>query len=398
MKKTATRLRSLCAALAALVLLLALAAPAFAADGFADLYYRMNDSAEVLTEDEDSELEASLEELSVRQSFDVIIATIDSLESEGCTSMEEYADDLYDYCQFGYGENRDGVLLLVSIGDRKWHISTCGYGITAFTDAGIQYLGEQMTPDMADGDYAAAFRTFIQWTDAYVTAARLLGAPPGYLGHDEGGQLTEAVRRRPYSVVLFDEIEKAHPDIQNILLQILEDGQLTDAMGRKADFRNTIVLLTSNLGARFLAGQNAPLGFAAGAEAVFEKQSAQAVEEAKKWFRPELLGRLDEVIVFRPLAEENLCAIAEKMLCQLEQRAARSGYRLRHTPQVGAALAARAQSAYGARELRRQVDRAVEQALANRIAAGTACVGQHWTADCAADGSIVLREDETITL
>ena len=230
------------------------------------------------------------------------------------------------------------------------------------------------------------------------TAARLLGAPPGYLGHDEGGQLTEAVRRRPYSVVLFDEIEKAHPDIQNILLQILEDGQLTDAMGRKADFRNTIVLLTSNLGARFLAGQNAPLGFAAGAEAVFEKQSAQAVEEAKKWFRPELLGRLDEVIVFRPLAEENLCAIAEKMLCQLEQRAARSGYRLRHTPQVGVALAARAQSAYGARELRRQVDRAVEQALANRIAAGTACVGQHWTADCAADGSIVLREDETITL
>ena len=173
MKKTVTPLRSLCAALAALVLLLALAVPAFAAEnGFADLYYRLNDSAEVLTEDENSELEASLEELSVRQSFDVTIATIDSLESEGYTSMEEYADDLYDYCQFGYGADRDGVLLLVSTGDRKWHISTCGYGITAFTDAGIQYLGEQMTPDMADGDYAAAFRTFIQWTDSYVTAAR----------------------------------------------------------------------------------------------------------------------------------------------------------------------------------------------------------------------------------
>ena len=173
MKKTVTPLRSLCTALAALMLLLALAAPAFAAEnGFADLYYRVNDSAEVLTEDEDSELEASLEELSVRQSFDVIIATIDSLEDEGYTSMEEYADDLYDYCQFGYGENRDGVLLVVSIGDRKWHISTCGYGITAFTDAGIQYLGEQMTPDMADGDYAAAFRTFVQWSDAYIDAAR----------------------------------------------------------------------------------------------------------------------------------------------------------------------------------------------------------------------------------
>ena len=227
------------------------------------------------------------------------------------------------------------------------------------------------------------------------TTARLLGAPPGYLGHDEGGQLTEAVRRRPYSVVLFDEIEKAHPDIQNILLQILEDGQLTDAMGRKADFRNTIVLLTSNLGARFLAGQNAPLGFAAGSEAVFEKQSAQAIEEAKKWFRPELVGRLDELIVFRPLAEDSLCAIAEKLLGQLEERAAHSGYQLSHTSRVGPALAARARSPYGARELRRQVDRAVEQALADQIAAGAAHTGQHWTADCTADGQGTLLQTET---
>ena len=228
------------------------------------------------------------------------------------------------------------------------------------------------------------------------TTARLLGAPPGYLGHDEGGQLTEAVRRRPYSVVLFDEIEKAHPDIQNILLQILEDGQLTDAMGRKADFRNTIVLLTSNLGARFLAGQSAPLGFAAGSEAVFEKQSAQAIEEAKKWFRPELVGRLDELIVFRPLAEDSLCAIAEKLLGQLEARAARNGYQLTHTPRVGAVLAARARSPYGARELRRQVDRAEEQALANQIASGTAHTGQHWTADCTVDGAIVLEEGKVV--
>ena len=230
------------------------------------------------------------------------------------------------------------------------------------------------------------------------TTARLLGAPPGYLGHDEGGQLTEAVRRRPYSVVLFDEIEKAHPDIQNILLQILEDGQLTDAMGRKADFRNTIVLLTSNLGARFLAGQSAPLGFAAGSEAVFEKQSAQAIEEAKKWFRPELVGRLDELIVFRPLAEDSLCAIAEKLLGQLEARAARNGYQLTHTPRVGAVLAARARSPYGARELRRQVDRAVEQALANQIASGTAHTGQHWTADCTVDGEVTLMEESTLSV
>ena len=226
------------------------------------------------------------------------------------------------------------------------------------------------------------------------TVARLLGAPPGYLGHDEGGQLTEAVRRRPYSVVLFDEIEKAHPDIQNVLLQMLEDGQLTDSMGRKADFRNTIVLLTSNLGARYLAGQSTPLGFAAGAEAAFEKQSAQAIEEAKKWFRPELVGRLDEMIVFRPLSAENLSCIAEKLLCQLEQRAARNGYTLTHTARVGPALAAKARSPYGARELRRQVDRAVEQALANEIASGTAHAGQHWTADCTEDGSVTLSQNE----
>ena len=173
MKKTSNRLHSLFAALAALVLAAALAVPAFAVEGgFADLYYRMFDDAEVLTEDEDNELEDALEELSLRQSFDVTIATIESMESVGAGSMEQFADDLYDYCQYGYGPDMDGVLLLVSVGDRKWHISTCGYGITAFTDAGIQYLGEQMTPFMADGDYAGAFRTFVQWSDTYIDAAR----------------------------------------------------------------------------------------------------------------------------------------------------------------------------------------------------------------------------------
>ena len=173
MKKTSNRLHSLFAALAALVLAAALAVPAFAVEGgFADLYYRMFDDAEVLTEDEDNELEDALEELSLRQSFDVTIATIESMESVGADSMEQFADDLYDYCQYGYGPDMDGVLLLVSVGDRKWHISTCGYGITAFTDAGIQYLGEQMTPFMADGDYAGAFRTFVQWSDTYIDAAR----------------------------------------------------------------------------------------------------------------------------------------------------------------------------------------------------------------------------------
>ena len=132
-----------------------------------------------------------------------------------------------------------------------------------------------------------------------------------------------------------------------------------------------------------------------GSEAAFEKQSEAAVAEAKKWFRPELVGRLDEIIVFRPLGEESLCSIAEKMLGQLEERAARSGYRLTHTERVGPALAAKARSPYGARELRRQVERAVEQAFADQVASGSVEPGQHWTADCAADGTITVQESET---
>ena len=224
------------------------------------------------------------------------------------------------------------------------------------------------------------------------TVARLIGAPPGYVGHDEGGQLTEAVRRRPYSVVLFDEIEKAHGDIQNLLLQILEDGSLTDAQGRRADFSNTIILLTSNLGARCLAGQTAPLGFGAVA-AENKRRGQQAIQEAKEFFRPELMGRLDEVVLFDPLGPAQLTGIADRLLCELEERAARQGYTLRHTPAAAKALAGEKVPPYGARELRRTVSRAVEQALADRIAAGTAHPGTAYTADAAPDGSIILTQD-----
>ncbi len=224
------------------------------------------------------------------------------------------------------------------------------------------------------------------------TAARLIGAPPGYVGHDEGGQLTEAVRRRPYSVVLFDEIEKAHSDIQNLLLQILEDGTLTDAQGRRADFSNTIILLTSNLGARCLAGQTAPMGFgAAGAEK--DRRGQQAIREAREFFRPELMGRLDETVLFDPLGPEQLAGIADRLLCELEERAAGQGYTLRHTAAAAKALAGDKVPPYGARELRRTVSRAVEQALADRIADGTAQPGTVYTADADANGRIILTQD-----
>ena len=224
------------------------------------------------------------------------------------------------------------------------------------------------------------------------TVARLIGAPPGYVGHDEGGQLTEAVRRRPYSVVLFDEIEKAHSDIQNLLLQILEDGTLTDAQGRRADFSNTIILLTSNLGARCLAGQTAPMGFgAAGAEK--DRRGQQAIREAREFFRPELMGRLDETVLFDPLGPEQLAGIADRLLCELEERAAGQGYTLRHTAAAAKALAGDKVPPYGARELRRTVSRAVEQALADRIANGTAQPGTVYTADADANGRIILTQD-----
>lgn len=220
------------------------------------------------------------------------------------------------------------------------------------------------------------------------TVAKLIGAPPGYLGHDEGGQLTEAVRRRPYSVVLFDEIEKAHEDVQNILLQILEDGVLTDSLGRRADFRNTIILLTSNLGARYLAGQTGPLGFGGGKDA-FEQQKQQALSEAKSYFRPELLGRMDEVVVFHPLEETELTTIAEHLLQELEERAQKNGYQLHHDHELPAALAAQSQSPYGARELRRKVSRAVEQAFADKIASGEARPGSNFVA-VVQQGQVVL--------
>src|SRR5699024_8132953 len=142
-----------------------------------------------------------------------------------------------------------------------------------------------------------------------------------------------------------DEIEKAHTDIQNVLLQILEDGCLTDAQGRKADFSNTIILLTSNLGARCLAGQTAPMGFGAAAEET-GRRAKKALQEARDYFRPELMGRLDEVVLLDPLGPQQLAHIADRLLCELEDRAARQGYTLRHTPAAAAALAGDETPAY----------------------------------------------------
>ena len=198
------------------------------------------------------------------------------------------------------------------------------------------------------------------------TAARLIGAPPGYVGYGEGGQLTEAVRRRPYSVVLFDEIEKAHPDVSNLLLQILEDGHLTDSEGCVVDFRHTLIILTSNLGAKHLVGQKGALGF--GTAAPTQAARTQVLGEAKAYFSPELLGRMDELLVFDPLDGESLELIGAQMLAQLEQRAAKQGIVLEHTPAAIRFLVERGYDpASGARSLRHAITHRVEQCLAAQM-------------------------------
>ena len=201
------------------------------------------------------------------------------------------------------------------------------------------------------------------------TVSRLVGSPPGYAGHEEGGQLTEAVRRHPYSVVLFDEIEKAHPDLFNLLLQILEDGQLTDAGGRRVDFRNTLVIMTSNVGGRRLAGEGR-LGFAPD-KGDTATQRAEAMGELKRLFRPEFLNRVDEVIVFSPLAQQEIVGIAERLINGLCKRLQSLGYHLETTPQVARWLAEEGcDPAYGARPLRRAIQTKLEDPLAEKLLAG----------------------------
>lgn len=203
------------------------------------------------------------------------------------------------------------------------------------------------------------------------TVSRLIGSPPGYVGYEEGGQLTERVRRRPYTVVLFDEIEKAHPDVFNLLLQILEDGQLTDSQGRRVDFRHTLVIMTSNVGARQIAGDG-KVGFAPVSAVADPKQlRAAAMSELKKLFRPEFLNRIDEVIVFRTLTGEEVERIASRMLENMTSRLRELGHECTVDPAVAGVLASAGfDPVYGARPLRRALQTEIEDPLAEQLLSG----------------------------
>jgi len=194
--------------------------------------------------------------------------------------------------------------------------------------------------------------------------ARLIGAPPGYIGHDEGGQLTEAVRRRPYSVVLFDEVEKAHPTVWNVLLQVLDDGRLTDGKGRTVDFTNTVVILTSNLGSQHL------LAAATGAAAADAAKEA-VLAEVKRHFRPEFLNRLDDLIVFTPLSAEDLASIVTLQMRALSGRLAERNIRLDLAPSAVAVVMQEAYDpVYGARPLKRWLEKHVVTELSRLILSG----------------------------
>ncbi|MFI5103433.1 MAG: AAA family ATPase, partial [Terriglobales bacterium] len=206
--------------------------------------------------------------------------------------------------------------------------------------------------------------------------SRMIGAPPGYIGHDEGGQLTEAVRRRPYCVILFDEIEKAHPDVFNVMLQIMDDGRLTDSKGRTVDFKNAVIIMTSNLGASCLQAEGlaSPEAFAEATEHV--------LEALRQHFRPEFLNRVDDIIVFSPLGEEQLTHIIELRLDDLRKLLADRKITIELTPAAKELLFVEGYDrAYGARPLKRAIQKMIQDPLALKILEGEVLHGDHVVVD-----------------
>jgi len=202
------------------------------------------------------------------------------------------------------------------------------------------------------------------------SVSRLIGAPPGYVGYEEGGQLTERVRRKPYSVILLDEIEKAHPDIYNILLQVLDDGQLTDGLGRKIDFKNTLIIMTSNIGARQLKDFGEGVGFATAARVLNADENNKAVIEKalKRTFSPEFLNRIDDVVIFNSLTKENIFEIIDILMKGVMKRLVNLGFSMELTARAKDFIAEKGyDSQFGARPLHRAIQKYLEDPLAEEI-------------------------------
>ena len=253
------------------------------------------------------------------------------------------------------------------------------------TGVGKTELVKQLANQLFDGPDPLIRLDMSEYMEKYAVS-RMIGSPPGYVGYEEAGQLTEKVRRRPYSVVLFDEIEKAHPDVMNILLQILDEGKINDAQGRTVDFSNTVICMTSNAGSSDQT--TASLGFNRSEEERNEEKSRKALSQ---FLRPEFLGRVDEVITFKPLSEETLQGIAALMLDEYKPSMEAKGIAYSYTPAALAALVHKSQGGkFGARDLRRTIRKAVEDPAAEKIIDGTLVSGSTLTVD-AENGEIVLK-------
>ena len=251
------------------------------------------------------------------------------------------------------------------------------------TGVGKTELAKALAADLFDDERNLVRIDMSEYMEKF-SVSRLIGAPPGYVGYEEGGQLTEAVRRKPYSVILFDEVEKAHPDVFNVLLQVLDDGRVTDSQGRTVDFKNTIIILTSNLGSHYLL------------EGIDESgeitESARAEVEAllKRSFRPEFLNRLDEIVFYKPLTKENIFKIIDLQISQLNRRLAEKQLRCRLTDEAKTFIVDAAfDPQFGARPLRRYVQHTVETMIAKHILRGDVTPGSELTVDVVNDELII---------
>ena len=254
------------------------------------------------------------------------------------------------------------------------------------TGVGKTELVKQLANQLFDGPDPLIRLDMSEYMEKYAVS-RMIGSPPGYVGYEEAGQLTEKVRRRPYSVVLFDEIEKAHPDVMNILLQILDEGKINDAQGRTVDFSNTVICMTSNAGSSDQTSGG--LGFNKSEEQRSEEKTRKALAQ---FLRPEFLGRVDEVIAFKPLSQETLEGIAALMLDEYKPSMAAKGIAYSYTPAALKALVTKSQGGkFGARDLRRVIRKAVEDPAAERLIDGTLASGSALTVDADADGEVVLK-------
>ena len=225
------------------------------------------------------------------------------------------------------------------------------------------------------------------------TVSRLVGSPPGYVGFDEGGQLTEEVRRKPYSVILFDEIEKAHPDIFNVLLQILDDGRLTDAQGRTVNFKNAVIIMTSNVGMQTIRKQKT-LGFAVSegdlARSEYEKMKENVMDELRKTFRPEFLNRIDDIIVFHSLDKEHISKIVDLMLIDLKKRLEDLDITLEVSDSAKEFIADEGFDAeFGARPLKRAIQKMVEDQISEELLKGTVTAGSEVLVELSGDKLVI---------